>query len=83
VGEEKGRREPNSQRGVRDDLAVLLGTALLGYTALYAVPRTSVLYPILLTGPSIKHLRAGDPVCSHVLFPVYLGVWIWAALWLQ
>src|SRR5712671_6811638 len=29
------------------------------------------------------HLRAGDPLFSHVLFPTYLGVVLWLGLYLR
>ena len=42
---------------------------------------------ILLTGylggAVATHLRVGDPLFSHVLFPVYLGVMIWFGLYLR
>lgn len=54
---------------------------------LYIVPRTSVLGAILLTavmgGAITSHLRVGDPLPSHTLFGVYLGMLIWAGLWLR
>src|SRR6266851_9019882 len=58
-------------------LANTLGILLLTCTALYVFPRTSILGAILLTGylggAVATHLRAGDPLFSHVLFPTYLG----------
>ena len=69
------------------DVAVPLGIVLLGSTLLYAVPRTSVLGAILLTGylggAVNTHLRVGDPLFSHVLFPVYMGVLLWGGLYLR
>jgi hypothetical protein len=68
-------------------LAVNLGVLLLCCTILYAIPRTSVLGAILLTGylggAVATHLRVGDPLFSHVLFPTYLGVMLWGALFLR
>jgi DoxX-like family len=68
-------------------LAPVLGTLLLVSTALYAIPKTSVLGAILLTGylggAVATHLRAGDPLFSHVLFPTYLGVLLWGGLYLR
>jgi hypothetical protein len=29
------------------------------------------------------HLRVGDPLVSHILFPVYVGVLLWAGLALR
>ena len=68
-------------------LAANLGVILLGCTILYAIPRTSMLGAILLTGylggAVTTHLRVGDPLFSHVLFPVYLGVLLWLGLYLR
>ena len=54
---------------------------------LYAVPRTSVLGAVYLTGllggAVAAHLRLGDPLFSHVLFGVYVGVMMWGGLWLR
>ena len=64
-------------------LAVLLSVA----TALYAFPQTSVLGAILLTGylggAVATHVRIGSPLFSHVLFGVYLGLFVWGGLYLR
>jgi DoxX-like family len=59
-----------------------IGAVLLVCTALYAIPRTAILGAILLTGylggAVFGNLRAGDPLVSHVLFPVYFAILVWA-----
>ena len=64
-----------------------LGVLLLACTLLYALPRTAVLGAILLTGylggAVATHLRVGDPLFTHVLFGVYLGVLLWLGLYLR
>jgi DoxX-like protein len=64
-----------------------LGILTLIGVALYAVPRTTVLGAILLTGymggAIATHLRIGSPLFSHVLFGFYLGVLIWGGLYLR
>ena len=66
---------------------VPLGIVLLTCTVLYVIPRTSVLGAILLTGylggAVATHVRVSDPLFTHVLFPVYLGVMIWLGLYLR
>jgi hypothetical protein len=68
-------------------LAPVLGIVLLVSTALYAIPITSVLGAILLTGylggAVATHLRVSDPLFSHILFPTYLGVLLWGGLYLR
>jgi len=34
-------------------------------------------------GTVITHLRVGSPVFSHMLFGVYLGLMVWAGLYLR
>jgi hypothetical protein len=64
-----------------------LAVLLLVATALYAFPRTRVLGAILLTGylggAIATHVRIGSPLFSHVLFGVYLGLFVWGGLYLR
>jgi hypothetical protein len=68
-------------------LAVPLGIIELVCIALYVIPRTSVLGAALLTGylggAVATNLRAGAPLFSNVLVPVYLGVMLWGGLYLR
>ena len=70
-----------------DGFARGLGALLLLCTALYAYRRTAVLGAILLTaylgGAVVTQLRAGTPVFSHLLFGVYLGLFVWGGLYLR
>ena len=66
---------------------VPVGILLLVCTLLYVIPSTSILGAILLTGylggAIATHVRAGDPLFTHVLFPVYVGVMVWGGLFLR
>jgi hypothetical protein len=68
-------------------LAPVVGAILLACTILYAIPRTAILGAVLLTGylggAVLTLLRAGEPLFSHVLFPVYFGILVWVALLLR
>jgi uncharacterized membrane protein YphA (DoxX/SURF4 family) len=79
--------ETSLQLGIPPHLAPLLGVLTLAGAILYAIPRTSVLGAILLTGylggAIYVHVRADSPLFSHTLFGVYLGVIMWAGLWLR
>jgi hypothetical protein len=70
-----------------DSFARFLGVLTLLCTALYAWPRTAALGAVLLTGimggAIASHLRLGDPLFSHTLFGVYLGLLFWVGLWLR
>jgi DoxX-like family len=72
---------------VTDSFARFLGALTLFCTALYAWPRTALLGAVLLTaimgGAIASHLRLGDPLFSHTLFGVYLGLLFWVGLWLR
>ena len=77
----------SQQLGIPAELARTLGVLTLVCTILYAIPRTSVLGAILLTGymggAIYTHLRAGSPLFTHTLFGVYLAVLIWGGLYLR
>ena len=68
-------------------MARKLGAVLLVCTLLYVWPRTAVLGAILVTaflgGAVATHVRLGNPLFSHVLFGVYVGVLMWAGLVLR
>ena len=64
-----------------------LGIVLLTCTLLYAIPRTSVLGAVLLTGylggAIATQVRVGNPLFTHVLFPVYFAALLWGGLFLR
>ena len=80
-------REGFAKLGYSLSLAVPLGIIELVCLVLYVIPRTSVLGAALLTGylggAVATNLRAGAPLFSNVLFPVYLGVLLWGGLYLR
>ena len=73
--------------GYPESVILTLGIVLLTGTVLYLIPPTSVLGAILLTGylggAVATHVRVGDPLFTHVLFPVYVGVLLWLGLYLR
>jgi DoxX-like protein len=75
------------QLGYPDRLAPGIGILELACAAVYAIPRTSVLGAILLTGflggAIAAHLRVGDPVFTHLFFPIYVGALVWAGIFLR
>ncbi len=79
--------EGTLQLGYPASVLVPLGIVLLACTILYAVPRTAVLGAILLTGylggAVATHVRVGNPLLSHTLFPIYFGVMLWGSLYLR
>src|SRR5687767_5865884 len=73
--------------GYNESIILPLGIVLLISTVLYIVPKTSVLGAILLTGylggAVATHVRVDNPLLTHILFPVYLGVLLWLGLYLR
>ena len=65
----------------------VIGVIGLIAVILYAIPRTAVLGAILITaqmgGAIAIHLRVDNPLFSHELFPVYIGILMWGGLWLR
>lgn len=66
---------------------LLIGCIELLCTVLFIIPRTAlfgaVLTTALLGGALASNLRAEMPLASHTLFSIYLGVFMWVALWLR
>src|SRR3954468_16175212 len=73
--------------GYPESVVVGIGLVLLVCTLLYIIPRTAVLGAILLTGylggAVATQVRLGNPLFTHVLFAVYLGVVVWGGLFLR
>ena len=68
-------------------LTSVIGIVLLVCVLVFAIPRTSILGAIVLTGylggAVASQLRVGLPLFSNVLAPVYIGVLIWGGLFLR
>ena len=69
------------------ELSSTLGVILVVCTALYLIPRTSLLGAVLLTGylggAVATNLRLENPLFGNTLFPVYFGILVWVGLWLR
>lgn len=75
------------QLGYPTSIIVPLGIVLLSCVLIYAIPRTSAIGALLLTGylggAVATHARMSDPLLSHTLFPIYVAVIVWAGLVLR
>jgi hypothetical protein len=73
--------------GVPHHTAPVIAVLELVCIALYLVPRTAVLGAVLLTGflggAVAIHLRIDDPLATHTLFPIYMGILVWLGLYLR
>ena len=65
----------------------MIGIIELTCVLLYVFPRTSVFGAVLtmglLGGAIATQIRAGSPLFSHILFSLYLGLFMWGGLWLR
>ena len=79
--------EATAQLGWSEPLLLPLGVLELVCLALYLLPQTAILGAILWTGylggAVATHVRIGNPMLSHALFPVYVGALLWLGLWLR
>ncbi len=79
--------EGTARLGYPVSLVLPIGIVLLVCTVLYAIPRTSILGAILLTGylggAVASNVRMSNPLFGYVLFPVYIGVLLWLGLFLR
>jgi hypothetical protein len=79
--------ETMRQLGFNGGLGFAIGVIEAVCLVLYWMRRTAVLGAVLFTGlfggAIATHLRHEDPLFSHVLFGVYLGLFMWGGLWLR
>ena len=79
--------QANVQLGYPESAVLVIGIIELVCLVTYLIPRTSVFGAILLTGylggAIASQLRAGNPLFSHTLFPIYVAVLVWAPLFLR
>jgi hypothetical protein len=78
--------EGTAQLGYSTTVIGPLGIVLLGSLITYLVPRTAIVGAVLLTGylggATATHVRMGNPLLTHTLFPIYVAVLIWGGLFL-
>ncbi|WP_454855482.1 DoxX family protein [Rhizobium binxianense] len=79
--------ETMAQLGWPAGYAFMIGLIELSCLVLYLIPRTSLLGAVLmmglLGGAMATQIRAGSPLFSHILFSIYLGLFMWGGLWLR
>ncbi|MBV8756245.1 MAG: DoxX family protein [Deltaproteobacteria bacterium] len=77
----------SARLGLPAGTAVPLGIVLAACVALYVWRRTAPLGAVLLTGylggAVLAHVRVGDPMLTHTLFPIYVGALLWGGLYLR
>jgi hypothetical protein len=75
------------QLGYPESVIRTLGALLLLCVITYVIPRFSIIGAVLLTGylggAIATHVRVGSPLLTHVLFPIYVAIFIWGGLLLR
>jgi len=76
-----------AQLGYPPGLGFGIGMMEAIFLILYLIPRTSALGAVLFMGvfggAIASHVRQEAPMFSHVLFGVYLSLFMWGGLWLR
>ena len=80
-------QENLTQLGWPSGYLLMIGLIEFACVVLYLIPRTALLGAVLMTGllggAMATQIRAGSPLFSHILFSIYLGVFMWGGLWLR
>ena len=78
--------EGTTALGYPASVIVPLGIIQFTCLLLLLVPRTSLIGAVLLTGylggAIATHVRIGNPLFTHVLFPTYVAALMWGGLYL-
>jgi hypothetical protein len=76
-----------TEMGFPASSVLVMGTALLVSVIAYAIPRTSVVGAVLITGylggAVAANVRLANPLFSHTLFPIYVAALVWGGLFLR
>ncbi|MGH7804625.1 MAG: DoxX family protein [Candidatus Binatia bacterium] len=79
--------EANAELGYPSSVIVPIGLIEVACLIVYLVPQTSVLGAVLWTGylggAIATHVRVGNPLFSHTLFPIYVALFLWGGIWLR
>lgn len=79
--------EGTAHLGYPVGVIVPLGVLQVALLVLYLLPRLSplgaALWTAYLGGAVATHVRVGNPLFSHVLFPTYVATLLWVGLWLR
>lgn len=79
--------EGTAQLGFDPGVLLPLGLIQLACLVLYVIPRTGALGATLVTaylgGAVAIHVQQGNPLFTHILFPVYVATLLWGGLFLR
>jgi hypothetical protein len=79
--------QASRELGYSDGSTFAAGVLLLVCCLTYLVPRLSLVGALLITGylggAIATHLRVGNPLLTHTLFPIYVAAMVWGGLYLR
>ena len=79
--------EGSAQLGFTPHQVFVIGVIAAVCLVLYLIPRTAPIGAVLWTGyfggAIVTHFRLGNPLLTHVLFPIYVSILIWGSLYLR
>jgi uncharacterized membrane protein YhaH (DUF805 family) len=77
----------SAELGYLEGVIQPIGVILLVCVVTYMIPRTAILGAVLLTGymggAIATHVRVGNPLLTHTLFPIYVAALFWGGLFLR
>ena len=83
----KAAVEGSAQYGFNPQQVFVIGVIAAICLVLYLVPRTAPIGAVLWTGyfggAILLHFRAGNPLFTHILPPIYVSILIWGSLYLR
>src|SRR5262249_29256317 len=75
------------QLGYPESMILPLGIIELVCLIADLIPPTPPLGALIWTGylggAVATHVRIGDPLATHILFPIYVALFLWGGLWLR
>ena len=83
----KAAVEGSVQLGFTPEQVFVIGVIAVVCLVLYLIPRTAPIGAVLWTGyfggAIVTHFRLGNPLFTHILFPIYVSILIWGSLYLR
>jgi hypothetical protein len=83
----KAAVEGSAQLGFTPQQVFIIGVIAAVCLVLYLIPRTAPIGAVLWTGyfggAILLHFRAGNPLFTHILPPIYVSILIWGSLYLR
>jgi hypothetical protein len=80
-------RDSMAEYGFPDYAPYVMGVVMLVCLALYLAPVTAILGAVLLTGylggAVACNILTEQPLVSTILFPIYVGIFVWGGLYLR